>query len=50
LHIQIGQIHYAIDLGAETLIAAEKGSRKIAVEIKSFVGASATSEFHTTLG
>ena len=29
-----------IDPGAERLLGAEKGARKIAVEIKSFVGAS----------
>ena len=29
-----------IDLGAEKLLAAEKSGRKIAVEIKSFIGAS----------
>ena len=39
-----------IDLGAEKLIAAEKNGEKIAVEIKSFLGASAISEFHTALG
>jgi hypothetical protein len=39
-----------IDLAAEAAIAAEKGSRKIAVEVKSFVGGSTISEFHTALG
>lgn len=39
-----------IDLGAEKVIAAEKQGQKIAVEIKSFIGASAISEFHTALG
>lgn len=39
-----------IDLGAERLIAAQKQDEQIAVEIKSFVGASAISEFHTALG
>ena len=33
-----------IDLGAEKLIAAEKNSRKIAVEIKSFLGSLAITE------
>lgn len=50
LYLQISQIRYVIDLGAEKLIAAEKADRKIAVEIKSFIGPSATSEFHTALG
>ena len=41
----------SIDLGAQTLIAAENGQEKIAVEIKSFLPqASAISEFHTALG
>jgi len=39
-----------IDLGAEKLLAAQRGEEKIAVEIKSFVRASAISEFHTALG
>lgn len=39
-----------IDLGAEKIIAADKDGQKIAVEIKSFLGASAISEFHTALG
>lgn len=39
-----------IDLGAEKLIAAERGIEKIAVETKSFVGQSAISEFHTAIG
>lgn len=39
-----------VDLGAERLIAAEKGNQQIAVEIKSFLGPSVISEFHTALG
>ena len=39
-----------VDLGAEKLIAAEKGKEKIAVEIKSFLGSSDLYEFHTALG
>lgn len=40
-----------IDLGAERLLAAERGDEKIAVEVKSFLAsASAISEFHTALG
>jgi hypothetical protein len=37
-------------LGAEKLLAAQRGEVKIAVEIKSFVRTSAISEFHTALG
>jgi XisH protein len=39
-----------IDLGPETIVAAEKAGQKIAVEVKSFLGASSISEFHTALG
>ena len=39
-----------IDLAAQEAIAAEKEGRKIAVEVKSFAGGSAISEFHTALG
>lgn len=35
-----------IDLGAEKILAAEKGSAKIAVEVKSFVAKSLISAFH----
>jgi hypothetical protein len=38
-----------IDLGAE-MIAAEIAGRRIAVEIKSFLGASLVAEFHIALG
>ena len=43
-------IKLKIDLGAERLIAADKGEQKIAVEIKSFASNSAISDFHTALG
>lgn len=39
-----------IDLGAEKLVAAEREGEKIAVEIKSFLGTSTISEFHTAIG
>ena len=50
LRVEIGDVGYEIDLGAEKLIAAEKGSQKIAVEIKSFLGSSPLYEFHGVLG
>src|SRR5215468_8214069 len=40
----------SIDIGAERLIAAERGAEKIAVEIKSFVGASAMADLENALG
>ncbi|MGB3755308.1 MAG: element excision factor XisH family protein [Rivularia sp. (in: cyanobacteria)] len=39
-----------IDLGAEKLIAAEKSGQKIAVEIKSFIGASPVTDLENALG
>lgn len=50
LVVQLGSIDLYIDLGAEKLIAAEKEGRTIAVEVKSFLGTSLVSEFHTALG
>jgi len=40
----------AIDLGAEKVIAAERGETKIAVEIKSFLGPSKITELYSALG
>lgn len=48
-YLKVGGVELYIDLGAET-IAAERGDQKIAVEVKSFLGASSISEFHTALG
>ncbi len=39
-----------VDLGAEKLIAAERGIQKIAVEVKSFLGPSTLDEFEDALG
>ena len=39
-----------IDLGAEKLIAAEKSGQKIAVEVKSFIGASPVADLEKALG
>ncbi|MDJ0556880.1 MAG: element excision factor XisH family protein [Microcoleaceae cyanobacterium MO_207.B10] len=51
LTIRISEaIKLQIDLAAENVIAAERGSEKIAVEIKSFIGDSDISSFHTALG
>ena len=44
------KIKVQIDLGAEKILSAERGMHKIAVEVKSFVGLSAVSEFHTAVG
>lgn len=41
---------WEIDLGAEKIIAAERGMEKIAVEAKSFLELSFANEFHKVLG
>jgi XisH protein len=46
LYIKLGTIPIHIDLGAERLIAAEKGSEKIAVEVKTFGMTSFITAFH----
>jgi hypothetical protein len=48
--LSVGGVEMQIDLGAETLIGAERNGCKIAIEIKSFVGASAISQFHAAHG
>lgn len=50
LFLDYGGVEIFIDLGAEKLIGAERNGEKIAVEIKSFIGSSTISEFHTALG
>lgn len=51
LHIRVGGVlDMYIDLGAEKIIAAQKEGQKIAVEIKSFIGASTISDFHLAIG
>jgi hypothetical protein len=39
-----------IDLGAESVLAAERGSQKIAVEIKSFLSDSTLADLHAAIG
>src|SRR5579871_1282706 len=48
--LQFGAEDMFVDLGAERLLAAERGTEKIAVEIKSFLGPSPVSELHNALG
>ena len=51
LYIRISDaVKVQIDLAAESAIAAERDTEKIAVEIKSFIAASDVNEFHTVLG
>jgi hypothetical protein len=48
--ITVGQRTVYVDLGAERVIAAERGSDRIAVEIKTFVGASDLHDLYEALG
>ena len=50
LYLDLASTTLEVDLGAERLIAAEKGKEKIAVEIKSFLGNSTVSEFYKAMG
>ncbi len=50
LTLKIGVRNLAIDLGAEKLLAAERGPDKIAVEVKSFIGPSLLSELEKAWG
>jgi hypothetical protein len=50
LSISIGKISVQIDLGLESLIGAEKGTSKIAVEIKTFGKISQITDFYSALG
>ena len=50
LSISIGKISVQIDLGLEDLIGAEKGTTKIAIEIKSFINVSQITDFYAALG
>jgi hypothetical protein len=50
LSISIGKINVQIDLGLESLIGAEKGTQKIAVEIKSFGNVSKITDFYAAFG
>ena len=50
LRIEYGGKKMYVDLGAEEIIAAEKGGRKIAVEVKSFLGPSDINDLEGALG
>jgi len=50
LAVEIEGDRLYIDLGAERVIAAEKGTRKIAVEIKTFGGPSPMADMERALG
>lgn len=48
--LKIGNKRLSIDLEAERLISAEKGIKKILVEVKSFVGESEVKDLEQALG
>ncbi|MCB9079281.1 MAG: XisH family protein [Anaerolineaceae bacterium] len=48
--LQIGKKRLFANLGAERLISAEKGLKKVVVEIKSFVGLSDVQDLEQALG
>jgi XisH protein len=50
LRIEVGGTKFEIDLGAEQLLAAERGQEKIAVEIKTFLSDSPLTDYHAALG
>ena len=50
LTLEIGFRQVYVDLGAEKIIAAQKNNREIAVEVKTFAGASNITEFHLAVG
>jgi hypothetical protein len=50
LQIKLGDIDAYIDLGAEKLLTAEKNGEKIAIEVKSFLGASNIYDFYLAFG
>ena len=45
-----GDRDFYVDLGAERVLAAEKGGKRIAVEVKSFLGASQMHDLERALG
>lgn len=51
LHLVVDEVRFQIDLGAQQQpIAAEKNGKKIAVEIKSFLGPSDINELEKAIG
>jgi hypothetical protein len=50
LRLVVGRRSMYVDLGAEQLIAATRGTVRIAVEVKSFVGTSEIQDLETALG
>lgn len=50
LLLKIDKVKLEVDLAADRLVVANKGTEKIAVEIKSFIGNSIITDFHAAIG
>lgn len=50
LRLRWGSTDLYVDLGAEQLLAAEKTGRKIAIEVKSFIGSSKINDLENAFG
>lgn len=50
IRLSVGRKRLKMDLAAERLISAEKGTRKIVVEVKSFIGRSDIKDLQQALG
>jgi hypothetical protein len=50
LRLRWGSKDMYVDLGAERILTAEKGSQKIAVELKTFSGVSEINDLENTIG
>lgn len=50
LHLTCGEKDLFVDLAAEKFVVAQKADRKIAVEIKSFIGSSPVTDLEKALG
>jgi XisH protein len=50
LHLKYGGQDMFVDLGAEEVIGAEKAGRRVAIEIKSFLGQSDITELENAVG
>jgi hypothetical protein len=48
--LKVGKKRLSVDLGAERLLSAEKGTQRIVVEVKSFVGESDVKDLEQALG
>lgn len=50
LLVRYGPTNLKVDLGAERVIAAERNTEQIAIEIKSFLDPSTINDFHAAVG